>query len=204
MKYNSQQEQIRIAAYGRRVQEMVEYAIGLQDRDERNSCAHTIIRVMADLRADEKNEPNFEQKLWDHLACISGYRLDIDYPVEINRVDESNAVHPTLSYPDKEIRQRQYGALLEESLQRCAEMPEGPERDETLALIANQMKRALFLWNPGAMSDQKVMADIEQLSGGRLHLPEDFRFANPTERFTQGRNVVFSQMRGGGKKKKGK
>ena len=202
MKYNTQQSRLRIAAYGRNVQHMVEQAIAMPRRADRNAAAHTIIRVMASLRPEEKGQPDYEQKLWDHLAYISDYRLDIDYPVEITRKDEEGSTHPHMDYPMKKIRQRQYGARSEESLHRIAAMPESPLRDKLLGKVANQMKRDLFTWNPGAMSDRKVMADIERMSEDRLHLPDNFRFANPMEKQRQGRNCMFSQMRTNKKKLK--
>ena len=78
----------------------------------------------------------------------------------------------------KDIGQRQYGYLLEESLRQLAEMPEGEERDQMLALVANQMKQSLFNWNRDAMDDMKVAADISRYTKGRVSLDlSTFRFA---------------------------
>ena len=95
----------------------------------------------------------------------------------------------------KSIGQRQYGFLIEESLRQLAEMPEGEERDEMLALVANQMKQSLFIWNRDAMDEEKVAMDIERYTHGKVQLDLDnFRFAP----------VQTLPRQDGGKKKKKK
>ena len=37
--YNTQREQIVLPEYGREIQQMVDYAVGLPDREERQRCA---------------------------------------------------------------------------------------------------------------------------------------------------------------------
>ena len=42
MNYNTQREKMPMPEYGRAVQEMVEYAVTIPDRAERQRCANTI------------------------------------------------------------------------------------------------------------------------------------------------------------------
>ena len=70
--------------YGRAVQEMVEYAVTIPDRAERQRCANTIINIMGSMFPTLRDVPDFQGKLWDHLAFMSDYKLDIDYPVEMS------------------------------------------------------------------------------------------------------------------------
>ena len=44
--YNTQREQLIQPEYGREVQKMVEYAVSLNDKEERQLCAKTIISIM--------------------------------------------------------------------------------------------------------------------------------------------------------------
>ena len=44
--YNTQREQIVLPEYGREIQQMVDYAVGLPDREERQRCARAIIAIM--------------------------------------------------------------------------------------------------------------------------------------------------------------
>ena len=81
MDYNTQREKLRLPEYGRCIQEMVNYAVALEDKNERQRCAFTIIDLMANMQTFTGNADDFYQKLWNHLAFISDYQLDIDYPV---------------------------------------------------------------------------------------------------------------------------
>ena len=164
--------------YGRGVQDMIEFAVGIEDREERQRCAEAIFSVMINMQPQLKEQPDLRHRIWDHIAYISGYKLDINYPFQITVLGEAASKPQPLKYPMKKIGQRQYGFLIEESLRQLAEMPEGEERDAMLELVANQMKQSLFTWNRDAMDDAKVAADIERYTKGNVHLDlEDFRFA---------------------------
>jgi len=154
MQYNTQREKLQMPEYGRGIQDMIDYAVSITDREERQRCAETIFRIMMNMQPQLREQPDYSHRIWDHIAYISHYQLDIDYPCEIVRLDNENQKPQPLNYPMKNIGQRQYGYLIEVSLRELAEMPEGEERDEMLALVANQMKQNLFIWNRDATEDE--------------------------------------------------
>lgn len=178
MKYNTQRQHLKMPEYGRGVQDMIHYAVSIEDRAERQRCAEAIVGIMMSMQSQLRDQPDFRHRIWDHIAYISDYRLDVDYPYPITKLGEEGEKPTPLHYPMKKIGQRQYGYLLEESLRQLAEMPEGEERDAMLQLVANQMKQSLFTWNRDAMDEIKVASDIERYTKGRVHLDLDnFRFA---------------------------
>lgn len=196
MKYNTQREKLQMPEYGRGIQQMIEYAVTIEDRAERQRCAESIFSVMMDMQPQLREQPDYKHRIWDHIAYISNYRLDIDYPFEITRLGNEAQKPEPMKYPMKEIRQRQYGHLIEEALKLLAEMPEGEARDELLAQVANQMKQSLFIWNRDAMDEEKVESDIAHYTGGKVKLDlENFHFA-PVQ--------TLPRQDGGGKKKKKK
>ena len=79
MQYNTQQKRMPLPEYGRSIQNMVDYALTIQDRAERQRCANTIINIMGNMFPHLRDVPDFKHKLWDHLAIMSGFELDIDY-----------------------------------------------------------------------------------------------------------------------------
>ena len=89
MKYNSQEERLRMPEYGRMVQKMAEQALAVEDRDMRLKYCEEIVRIMELMTQKQKKRKGIDltQKYWDHLAYITDYKLDIDYPVEIQRHD---------------------------------------------------------------------------------------------------------------------
>lgn len=178
MQYNTQREQLVMPEYGRGIQYMVDLAVSLPDKQERQRCANTIVSIMSRIQPENANTADYEVRLWNHLAKISRYKLDIDYPVEI--VPELEAMeHPKpLPYPMKKIRRRHYGYLVENALQYAQTLPDGEERTALVGMVANQMKQDLFMWNRDSMDENLVMQDISRYSDGRLQLSSDFCFAS--------------------------
>lgn len=162
MDYNTQREKITMPEYGRLVQEMAEYATTIADRDARQEYASAIIRVMAMSQTPQnRNVPGFRHKLWDHLAMISGYKLDIDYPFPITK-KEAGAKPAHVDYPTNKIKYRHYGHLVEQLLKVIAKMPEGADRDELQRLAEMQMRRDLEVWNKNAANARRIHDDIER------------------------------------------
>jgi len=178
MEYNTQKPHLVMPEYGRGVQDMVELAVGLPTKTERQRCAHAIVNIMARIQPQQSGQADYEQKLWNHLARISRYRLDIDYPVEIVSEEKAYAHPKPLPYPMKVIRSRHYGHLVESALEYAKTLPEGDERDTLVALVANQMKQDLFVWNRDSMDDRLVAADISRYTRREIRLDlKQHRFA---------------------------
>ena len=166
--YNTQRPQLLLPEYGRCVQQMVEHAKTLDKRDERLRCATTIVQLMSGMVKQHGDAEEFRKKLWNHLAAIANYELDIDYPVEIERLEDTKAQHETIPYPQKRISRRHYGLIIETLMQKLAETEDEDERKALTEQVANQMKRSLARWNKDAMNDQKVFDDIFQYTKGKV------------------------------------
>lgn len=178
MQYNTEKEQLIMPEYGRGVQEMVQLAMSLSEKRQREICARQIVKVMSRLHPVHMSKEDINHKLWNHLARISGYRLDIDYPVEIVAEEQVKAHPSPLPYPMKNIRRKHYGSLIENALELAADMSESPERDELVGRVANQMKQNLFMWNRDSMDANVIAQDIARYTNGKIKLDlETFRFA---------------------------
>lgn len=167
MDYNTTRPRLIMSEYGRNIQQMVEHCKTIEKREERNVCAKTIIRTMEMAVDKEENGDDIITKLWNHLAFISNYELDIDYPVEIERNNDTIKRQP-LSYPQQNIKFRHYGATVEKFMSHLNSMDSTQERDELSILVANHMKRDLSNWNVDIMSDRKVADDIANYTGGKV------------------------------------
>lgn len=173
MKYNTQEKALPLPEYGRAVQKMVDHALTIEDRAERQRCANTIIAVMGNMFPQLRDVAEFNHKLWDHLAVMADFKLDIDYPYELA---DPTSMHPTperLAYPKGNIRYRHYGRCIEEMMTKACEMPDNEERDELLRLIAAQMKKDYVLWNKDGVEDGKIIEDIRDYSNGQICLSEE-------------------------------
>ena len=123
--------------------------------------------MMAEQTADKED---FYKKLWNHLAAMAHYELDIDYPVEIERMDDEEAKPDAIPYPQHRIKQRNYGNIVESFTEHLATMEENPQRDELVRLVANHMKRDLSNWSTDSMSDEKVVDDMAAYTDGKIQL----------------------------------
>lgn len=154
--------------YGREIQNMVNICLNIKDRAERQRCANTIIGVMGNMFPQLRDTPEFTHKLWDHLAIMADFKLDIDYPYEIVKKSTLTAHPERIPYQNERIRYRHYGRLIQQLLEKLADMPDGQTKDELIELAANQMKRDLASWNRNSLSDDKIFEDIETYTHGKI------------------------------------
>lgn len=184
--YNTNRQRLVMPEYGREVQKMVDKAVTIQDRNERQRYAEGIIDVMRLITQQARTTPETEHKLWDHLALMSDFKLDIDYPFDVSRVAEVHSKPAPMAYPMKKIPVRHYGALMFEVFDKLKTMPDGPEYDTLVAYAANQMKRMLTTWSHGSAHDEKVADDLAYFTDGRVQLDlETFQFEKlPVNRAT--------------------
>lgn len=175
--YNTQREKLILPEYGREIQSMVDYAVSLPTKDERQKCAETIIGIMDRMFPQDIEAVDHKQKLWDHLALMSTFKLDIDYPVDISQAGKISAKPEPMAYPMSRIPVRHYGNMMFEIFERLKTMEPGEERDELMKLAANQMKRNLNHWSHGSADDEKVAEDLARFTDGKIQLDlSRFRF----------------------------
>ena len=175
--YNTQREQLIQPEYGREVQKMVEYAVSLNDKEERQLCAKTIISIMERMFPQSKENADYKQKLWDHLAIMSDFKLDIDYPVDISKAKSMEQKPQPIGYSKEKNPVKHYGSLVFQLFERLKTMPADKERDALTKLTANQMKRNLIQWSHGSNDDEKIISDLARFTDGIIQLDLDkFKF----------------------------
>lgn len=170
LSYNTQLKQLILPEYGRNIQRMVDHCVTIEDRDERTRCAHAIIATMGNLFPELRDAEDFRNKLWDHLAIMSDFQLDIDYPCEIIRPDNLHSTPEKVPYITAPIRYRHYGKCIERMINRASEMPDGEERDILVKLIANHMKKLMLAVNKDGVDDEKIFKDLAEMSHGAIRL----------------------------------
>lgn len=176
--YNTQREKLVLPEYGREVQSMVDYAVALPTKADRQSCANAIIAIMRRMFSQSADAEGFERKLWDHLAMMSNFKLDIDYPFDVTEAQTILSKPEPMTYPMNNIPVRHYGKMMFELFDKLKTMPEGPDRDALVRMAANQMKRDLMVWGHGSSDDEKVASDLAYFTDGKVQLDLDkFKFA---------------------------
>ena len=168
--YNSQLKQLVLPEYGRNIQQMVDYCCTIEDREERTKCAHSIINTMSNMFVHLSHEADFKHKLWDHLAIMSGFKLDIDYPYDVSGALKIATKPEPMEYPMQQIPVRHYGKMMFELFEKLKTMPAGKERDQLTRLTANQMKHNLAQWGHGSSDDEKIASDLARFTDGVIQL----------------------------------
>jgi hypothetical protein len=208
MKYRVSDTPLRLRAYGRNVQSMIEYAKSLERKEDRTRIAEEIVRIMVCLDPDIKENPDYEQQLWDHLFMIAEYDFDIDAPYPVPPKEDKPQFHgERMNYPEVKPRYRQYGKNVENMVQKAAEMPEGPAKTEYLNLIANIMKQFLANIDRENTPDTAIAEHIRDMSNGQVTLDlEEIEIAKPVAmppQASSGKNNKGNRNRGGNRRRGG-
>lgn len=170
MEYNSAREQMIIPEYGRNVQKMVQYAATIPDKEQRNSAVQAIVRIIADMNPQMKDQQEFIHKVWDHIYMMADYDLDIDSPFPPPDPETVNEKPERLPYSRNRIRYRYYGKNVEAMINKAMEMEDGDTKDYFINAIASYMKMSYRIWNEEKVSDEIIIHHLDELSGGVFKL----------------------------------
>lgn len=175
--YNTQREKLLLPEYGREIQDMVNHCKALTDKDERQQCAETIVSIMDRMNPQNRETPDHAQKLWDHLAIMANFELDIDYPYDVSQALKIAAKPEPMTYPMSKNPVRHYGKMMFDLFEQLKTMEEGEEKDALIGVVANQMKRCLMQFGHGSSDDEKVASDLARYTDGAVQLDLDtFKF----------------------------
>jgi hypothetical protein len=152
--------------YGRNIQRMVEYALTLEDKEERNKCTRAILSVM--YNCFPLYIEDFNHKLWTIYHVH--FSLDVDSPYP--RPDKEHLVSKPepMPYPHNDIRFGHYGHYVESMIAKCSAMEEGEEKNAFALSIANLMKFNAINWNRNVVHDDVILKDLAALSKGNIRL----------------------------------
>jgi len=169
MEYNTTQEKLLLPEYGRNVQKMALHLFTIEDRTRRTRAAQELIAIMGNMFPNLREARDFKHKLWDQLAAMTNYKLDVDYPFEITRPDQlPHAQRP--AYNNYDIEHRHYGKIVEDLIVKAIELEESDEKKWLIQLIANHMKKQYITWNKNTVNDDIIYKDLINMSKGKLNI----------------------------------
>ncbi|NMB51629.1 MAG: DUF4290 domain-containing protein [Bacteroidales bacterium] len=183
--YNTQRKRMALPEYGRNVQKMVDHIKTIEDRNERNRAARTIIQIMGNLNPHLRDEGNFKHKLWDHLALIAEFDLDIDSPYPMPEPTRFVEKPRQVPYQQGNIKFLHYGKIIELMIDAAVKLEEGEEKEYMTTLIVNQMKKSYVTWNRSQVADEVIINDLNYLSKGKLKITEGVKILEIKELLPQ-------------------
>jgi len=191
LEYNTERPQMHIPEYGRNVQKMVDYAVSLADKEERNKVAQAIIKVMGELNPHLRDVEEYKPKLWTHLFIMSDFQLDVDSPYPKPEKEKLAGKPSKVDYPQSRIKVGHYGKTIEKMIDKAVEMEAGEERTALEKYIASLMKRFHLTFNSNSVEDEVILSQLSKLSDGKIQLSDTSFLPNTNE---------ILRSNGGGKK----
>jgi hypothetical protein len=149
---------------------MIEHTVGIEDREERNKSAKSIIAVMGNLNPHLRDVPDFQHKLWDQLIIMSDFKLDVDSPFPKPSREELSQRPEPLDYPQNHPKFRFYGNNIKRMIDVANSWEEGDKKEGLILTIANHMKKSYLNWNKDAVEDDVIFEHLFELSGGKINL----------------------------------
>jgi hypothetical protein len=170
MEYNTSRLKLVLPEYGRNIQKMVKLTLEESDRDKRNKMAKAIISIMGNMNPHLRDIADFKHKLWDHLAIISDFKLDIDSPYDAPEIEKLQEKPEKVEYKKITAKFKHYGQTLEKMVDVAVDMEDGELKEILIQLIANHMKKSYLTWNKEAVDDKQIFRDLKIISNGKIDL----------------------------------
>ena len=170
LEYNAERPHLIIPEYGRHLQKLIDQAVAIEDREERNKVARYIIQVMGGLNPHLRDVPDFQHKLWDQLFIMSDFRLEVDSPFPIPSREVLQLRPDALNYPQNFPKYRFYGNNIKYMIDVANGWEDGELKSALIKVIANHMKKSYLSWNKDTVTDTVIFEHLYELSDGKINL----------------------------------
>ncbi|GGX15824.1 DUF4290 domain-containing protein [Aquimarina muelleri] len=170
IEYNTEREKLIIPEYGRHLQKMINHTVAIENREERNKVAKSIIAVMGNLQPHLRDVPEFQHKLWDQLFIMSDFKLDVDTPFPVLTKEKLQERPEPLDYPQNFPKYRFYGNNIKRMIDVANSWEDGDLKNALTLTIANHMKKCYLNWNKDTVEDSAIFNHLYELSDGKINL----------------------------------
>lgn len=170
LEYNAERPHLIIPEYGRHLQKLIDFAVDITDREERNKMARYIITIMGNMNPHLRDVPDFQHKLWDQIFIMSNFKLEVDSPYPIPSPEVLELKPPQMGYPQRYPKYRFYGNNIGGMIDVANSWEEGEMKSALIKVIANHMKKSYLSWNKDTVKDEVIFEHLFEMSGGKINL----------------------------------
>ena len=207
LEYNTQRSHLKLREYGRNVQNLVAHLRTIEDKEELQKKASTLVELMKMINPDLGNNAETDQKVWDDLHIISNFELDFDGTFTKPDKEVLDRKPERLKYYKNEPKFRHYGRSVELLIDQAIAMEDPKEQEGAVVAIGRLMKGFFQTWNKESIEDEQILKNIQKLSNGKLSINIDtvkeLGLFDSDKKFTNRRNNNNNKGRrnnnGGGK-----
>lgn len=190
MDYSTKRERLILPEYGRNVQYMVEHIKKINDRDLRSQAAQEIINVMGNLNPHLRDINDFKHKLWDQLAQMADFDLDIDSPYPTPKKETFEEKPKGVPYVEGPLKYRFLGRTMQKLIKAAIEVEDKEKQEELIKVITNHMKKLYVIWNKDTVEDEYIFEMLSELSGGKLTVEDGTRLMESKDLITKKRKKI--------------
>lgn len=170
LEYNTDRQDLVIPEYGRHLQKLIDQVILIEDREERNKAARSIIDIMGTINPHLRDVLDFQHKLWDQLFKMSRFELDVDSPYPKPHPEWNKNAPILIDYPANNQNYRFYGNHIIAMINEAVSWEESEKKTALIMVIANHMKKSYMTWNKDTVSDDVIFTHLFDLSDGKIDL----------------------------------
>ncbi|MBW3470075.1 DUF4290 domain-containing protein [Arthrospiribacter ruber] len=164
----SNKHSVTLKEYGKNIQRLAIHIAGIEDKEKRTQSVYTLVELVKQLNPHMKAEN--DQKIWDDLHIMSGFKLDVDGPYPKPAEDVLFRKPKIVGYPKGEVRFKHYGRNIEKLIEKAIEIEDDEEQEAAIIYIGQLMRSFHSTWNRDNFDDQIILDDIKTLSKGKLHI----------------------------------
>jgi len=162
--------QLLVREYGQSTYQLIQGLAQIEDVAERTRRAAGIVQLMLRLRPSLRDQPDIQQRLWNHLHALAGTDVALDAPVPLSPPRLYEAKPKRLEYPRQAPKLKAYGRGIEALITKALTLTDAAEREQAAAQIGRTMKFLYRQHNKENAKDVTIIRHLGELSGGQLKL----------------------------------
>ncbi|GAA3927452.1 DUF4290 domain-containing protein [Hymenobacter algoricola] len=162
--------ELLLREYGQSTYELIQQLRTIDDRDERTKRAQQIVQLIFRLNSSLREQPDSQQKVWNHIFEMTDGELDVDAPFELHKLDILAKEPQRVAYPSKGPKLKPYGASVDTMIAQAISLEDPAEREQATIAIGRTMKFLYRSYSKENAKDVTILKHLKELSGGKLEL----------------------------------
>jgi len=162
--------ELLLREYGQSTYELIQQLRTIEDREERTKRAQQIVQLIFRLNASLRDQPDSQQKVWNHIFEMTDGELDVDAPFELHKLDILAKEPQRVAYPSKGPKLKPYGASIDTMIAQAIGLEDAAEREQATIAIGRTMKFLYRSYSKENAKDVTILKHLKELSGGKLEL----------------------------------
>jgi hypothetical protein len=170
LEYNTERDDVVLKEYGRNIQKLVAYVKTIEEDEKRSQSAKTLTDLMRQINTALKDNPEYDQKVWDDLHLISDFDLNVEAPFPMPEKELLGKKPQRLAYKTSDVKYRHYGRNIETMIQQAIAM-EDPESKEAAVIHIGRLMNSFYTSvNKDNLDEEVILKQIKQMSQGKLDI----------------------------------